>query len=456
MPCMSMKDRKGTIKMNNGKYIKVVKFGGSSLADGEHFRKVAAIVKAEPERKYVIPSAPGKRFAGDEKVTDMLYQCYDLSLNDKDYSAVFDKIKERYNLIIADLGLDLSLDDEYEAIDNVISERASRDYVASRGEYLNGLILSAFLGFEFVDADSVIYFDEKGHLDDEKTNQKMRAALKKCDYAVIPGFYGSACDGSIKTFSRGGSDITGSIVARAVDADLYENWTDVSGFKMVDPRIVPDAKTIDVITYSELRELAYMGATVLHEDAIFPVRLSGIPINIRNTNKPEKKGTMIVLQAPADDVKNEITGIAGRKGFSVINIGKDMMNSEVGFGRRVLSILERYGVSFEHIPSGIDSMGIIVTSAALNPSRDMIMHDLSREIIPDFIHIEDDIALVSVVGRGMVQSVGIAARIFKAIGEAGINIRMIDQGSTENNIIIGIREVDFETTIKAIYDEFAG
>ena len=440
--------------MNKGKPVKVVKFGGSSLADGEHFRKVAAIVKAEPERRYVIPSAPGKRFADDFKVTDMLYECYDLVLHDLDYSEVFAKIKERYNLIIADLGLDMSLDDEYEAIENVISERASRDYVASRGEYLNGLILAEYLGFKFVDADNVIFFDEKGRLDDEKTNKRMRAALKNVEYAVIPGFYGSACDGSIKTFSRGGSDITGSIVARAVEADIYENWTDVSGFKMVDPRIVPGAKTIDVITYSELRELSYMGATVLHEDAIFPVRLSGIPINIRNTNKPEKKGTMIVLQAPDNDVRNEITGIAGRKGFSVINIGKDMMNSEVGFGRRVLSILERYGVSFEHIPSGIDSMGIIVSTAALTPVRDMIMHDISREIIPDFIHIEDSFALVSVVGRGMVQSVGIAARIFKAIGEAGINIRMIDQGSTENNIIIGIREADFENAIRAIYGEF--
>ena len=440
--------------MDNSKYIKVVKFGGSSLSDGAQFRKVADIVKSEPSRRYVVPSAPGKRFSGDTKVTDMLYECYDRTLKELDYSDIFDEIKERYDLIIQDLGINLTLEKEYNVIDSIISHRASRDYVASRGEYLNGKILAAYLGFDFVDAADVIFFNEKGVLDIEKTNDAMKEELKKHEYAVIPGFYGSDSEGSIKTFSRGGSDITGSIVARAVEADIYENWTDVSGFKMVDPRIVENPRTIDVITYSELRELAYMGATVLHEDAIFPVRLSGIPINIRNTNKPDKSGTMIVLEAPDGEVKNEITGIAGKKGFSVINIVKDMMNSEVGFGRKVLSILEKYSVSFEHIPSGIDSLGIIVSSAALSEVKDRVMADISRELVPDLVYIEDGIALVAVVGRGMVSSVGIAARVFKAIGNAGINIRMIDQGSTENNIIIGIREKDFESTIKAIYAEF--
>ena len=440
--------------MDNSKYIKVVKFGGSSLSDGAQFRKVADIVKSEPSRRYVVPSAPGKRFSGDTKVTDMLYECYDRTLKELDYSDIFDEIKERYDLIIQDLGINLTLEKEYNVIDSIISHRASRDYVASRGEYLNGKILAAYLGFDFVDAADVIFFNEKGVLDIEKTNDAMKEELKKHEYAVIPGFYGSDSEGSIKPFSRGGSDITGSIVARAVEADIYENWTDVSGFKMVDPRIVENPRTIDVITYSELRELAYMGATVLHEDAIFPVRLSGIPINIRNTNKPDKSGTMIVLEAPDGEVKNEITGIAGKKGFSVINIVKDMMNSEVGFGRKVLSILEKYSVSFEHIPSGIDSLGIIVSSAALSEVKDRVMADISRELVPDLVYIEDGIALVAVVGRGMVSSVGIAARVFKAIGNAGINIRMIDQGSTENNIIIGIREKDFESTIKAIYAEF--
>ena len=440
--------------MDNSKYIKVVKFGGSSLSDGAQFRKVADIVKSEPSRRYVVPSAPGKRFSGDTKVTDMLYECYDRTLKELDYSDIFAAIKERYDLIIRDLGINMTLEKEYNVIDSIISHRASRDYVASRGEYLNGKILAAYLGFDFVDAADVIFFNEKGALDVEKTNDAMKKELTKHEYAVIPGFYGSDSEGSIKTFSRGGSDITGSIVARAVEADIYENWTDVSGFKMVDPRIVENPKTIDVITYSELRELAYMGATVLHEDAIFPVRLSGIPINIRNTNKPDEEGTMIVLEAPGGKIKNEITGIAGKKGFSVINIVKDMMNSEVGFGRKVLSILEKYSVSFEHIPSGIDSLGVIVSSAALSDVKDRVMADISRELIPDLVYIEDGIALVAVVGRGMVSSVGIAARVFKAIGNAGINIRMIDQGSTENNIIIGIREKDFESTIKAIYAEF--
>lgn len=440
--------------MNNVKCIKVVKFGGSSLSSGEQFRKVASIVKADPERRYVVPSAPGKRFDGDTKVTDMLYECYDLMLNDLDYSSVFGAVKERYNLIIADLGIDLSLEKEYAVIDSIISHRASRDYVASRGEYLNGMILAAYLGFDFIDAADVVFFNDKGILDSEKTNNAMKAELEKHKYAVIPGFYGSDAEGSIKTFTRGGSDITGSIVARAVEADIYENWTDVSGFKMADPRIVKDPKTIGTITYSELRELAYMGATVLHEDAVFPVRLSGIPINIRNTNAPEEEGTMIVIDGAAKSSRNEITGIAGKKGFSVINIVKDMMNSEVGFGRRTLSILEKHRISFEHIPSGIDSMGIIVSSSVLAPSRNAIVREISQDIVPDMIYIEDGIALVAVVGRGMVSSVGIAARVFKAIGDAGINIRMIDQGSTENNIIIGIKEKDFEDTIRAIYAEF--
>ncbi len=442
--------------MSENSNIKVVKFGGSSLADATQFKKVAEIVKADPTRRYVIPSAPGKRFSGDDKVTDMLYECYDCVVSERDFTDVLKKIKNRYDLIISELSLDMTLDKEFAAIESVLHHRVSRDYVASRGEYLNGLILAKYLGFHFIDAADVIFFNEKGLLDSEKTNTTMATRLGKHKYAVIPGFYGSACDGSTKTFSRGGSDITGSIVARAVQADIYENWTDVSGVKMVDPRIVDDPKTINVITYSELRELAYMGASVLHEDAIFPVRLSGIPINIKNTNAPEDVGTMIVLEAKEHDVRNEITGIAGRKGFSVINIAKDMMNSEVGFGRKVMSVLEKYNISFEHIPSGIDSMGVIVSSEAISKVKDRLLNELACELVPDYISIEDNIALVAVVGRGMVRSVGIAARVFKAIGDSGINVRMIDQGSTENNIIIGINTPDFEKTIKAIYYEFVG
>ncbi|MBQ5361861.1 MAG: aspartate kinase [Clostridia bacterium] len=437
--------------------IKVVKFGGSSLADAEHFKKVAAIVKADPARRYVVPSAPGKRFSDDVKVTDMLYTCYQMIREKKsmqEVDAYYKNIIERYNSIIRELGLDFDLSGEYEYIKNAMLHRPGRDFVASRGEYLSGLILAKYLGFPFIDAENVIFFKENGSFDQEKTDRVLSAELAQYRHAVIPGFYGCSANGTVKTFSRGGSDITGSIVARAAGATLYENWTDVSGFLMADPRIVKDPATIETITYRELRELSYMGATVLHEDAVFPVRSAGIPINIRNTNRPEDPGTMIVSSTTNYDSDRVITGIAGKKGFSVINIEKDMMNAEIGFGRKVLEILEENGISFEHLPSGIDTMSVVTSTAVLEGKRERILQAICRTVSPDSVTIEDDMALVAVVGRGMVKAKGTAARVFDALASKGINIRMIDQGSSELNIIVGIADDEYTGAIRAIYEEF--
>ena len=433
--------------------LKVLKFGGTSLADAEHFRIVADIIKSEPERRYVVASAPGKRFSADTKVTDLLYTCYELAANEQDITEVFEQIKSRYNDIINELGINLDLSDSFEKIKLSVIHNSGRDYVASRGEYLNAKILAAYLGFDFIDAKKVIFFREDGTFDSEKTNDTMRSYLSKHEYAVIPGFYGSMPNGTIKTFSRGGSDITGSIVARAANATVYENWTDVSGFLMADPRCIDNPKVIDTITYKELRELSYMGATVLHEDAIFPVRYSKIPINIRNTNKPEDRGTFIVYQT--DEISSDvITGIAGRTGFSTIRIEKDMMNAELGFGRKVLQVIEENEISFEHFPSGIDTMTVVVSSKELQHKRADVMAGICKAVDPENIFVEENLALIAIVGRGMVKAKGTAARIFTALADAGVNIRMIDQGSCELNIIVGIDSNDYLTALSAIYHEF--
>ena len=434
--------------------IKVVKFGGSSLADANQFRRVAQIVKADPNRRYVVASAPGKRFSADVKVTDMLYHCYEMAHNNEDITEYFGQIKERYNGIIRDLGLDFDISGELEYIQNGIQHHTGRDFAASRGEYLNSIILAKYLGFGFIDAEAVISFKDNGTYDEETTDRLLREELKKHPYAVIPGFYGVMPNGTIKTFSRGGSDVTGSIVAAAADAELYENWTDVSGFLMTDPRIVKNPRPIRTITYRELRELSYMGATVLHEDAVFPVRHAGIPINIRNTNEPDAPGTMIVPTSNEYDADTVITGIAGKKGLSVITIEKDMMNAEVGFGRKVLDVLEDYDISFEHLPSGIDTMSVVVPTALLDEHREKVLTSLNKRVRPDSVVCEDGLALLAVVGRGMVKAKGTAARVCYAISNADINIRMIDQGSSELNIIVGIEEHDIEKALNAIYHEF--
>ena len=434
--------------------LKVVKFGGSSLADAEHFKRVASIIKADPARRYVVASAPGKRTNNDEKVTDMLYQCYQMIRNHEDISEHYSKITDRYTSIIAELGINFDITGELEYIKNAMMARSGRDYAASRGEYLNALILAKYLGFDFIDAENVVFFKEDSSFDEEKTNDAVKEELKHHKYAVIPGFYGSMPNGTIKTFSRGGSDFTGSIVARAAGADLYENWTDVSGFRMADPRIVDDPAQISTITYRELRELSYMGATVLHEDAIFPVQKEGIAINIRNTNNPEDKGTMII---PATNgyVNDQITtGIAGKKGFSVVNIEKNKMGSQYGFATKVFKCLDQYGIHCEHLPSGIDTMCLVVSTAELNASLDEFISELHRLTEADHITVETGLALIAVVGHGMIEAKGIAARVFSAISGANVNVKMIDQGSSELNIIIGIYENDYETTVRAIYDEF--
>ena len=432
---------------------KVVKFGGSSLASAEQFKKVKSIITAESSRRFVVPSAPGKRNNADTKVTDMLYGCYDLAAKGKDFKDAFEKIKERYNGIISELGLDLSLDSEIEVIKACFIGKAGRDYAASRGEYLNGIVLANYLGYSFIDAADVIYFDEQGHFDADKTNKELKARLDGVETAVIPGFYGSMPNDTIKTFSRGGSDITGSIVAAAVGADLYENWTDVSGFLFADPRVVKNPETIKIITYKELRELSYMGATVLHEDAIFPVRKAGIPINIKNTNAPEDSGTFIV-ESTSQKPQFTITGIAGKKGFTSISIEKDMMNTEIGFGRKVLEVFEKNGICFEHMPSGIDTMSIIVHQEEFAPKEQEILAGIHRNCHPDVIDIETDLALIAVVGRAMKSNRGTAGRIFSALAHARINVKMIDQGSSELNIIIGVSESDFDKAIQAIYSIF--
>ena len=435
---------------------KVVKFGGSSLASAEQFKKVGKIITDDKDRHFVVPSAPGKRFSKDKKVTDMLYACY-ANVSGKGGVEKMDAdladIKARYQEIIDGLALKLSLDDEFKTIRENFIKKAGRDYAASRGEYLNGIIMADYLGYEFIDAAEVIKFTANGDFDSELTNKVLSEKLKSCVNAVIPGFYGSLPDGTIKTFSRGGSDITGSIVARACKADVYENWTDVSGFLIADPRIIENPEVIETITYRELRELSYMGAGVLHEDAIFPVRREGIPINIRNTNSPQDGGTWIV-ESTCQKSKYTITGVAGRKGFCSINIEKDMMNSEVGFGRKVLQAFEDSGISFEHMPSGIDTMTVFVHQDEFMDKEQQVVSAIHRLADPDTIEIEADLALIAVVGRGMKSTRGTAGRIFSALAHADVNVKMIDQGSSELNIIIGVDNADFEAAIKAIYDIF--
>ena len=432
---------------------KVVKFGGSSLASAEQFQKVGKIILADEDRRYVVPSAPGKRFGGDTKVTDMLYQCYYSAANGEDFSGMLKQIKARYNEIIGGLNLKLSLDKEFEVIAENFANKAGSDYAASRGEYLNGIVMAAYINYPFVDAAEVIRFSENGSFDMDTTDELLGGRLADMPCAVIPGFYGAYEDGRIKTFSRGGSDITGSIVAKAVGADLYENWTDVSGFLVTDPRLIQEPEVIDTITYRELRELSYMGATVLHEEAIFPVRKAGIPINIRNTNRPEDSGTMIVAST-CHKPKFTITGIAGKKGFVTVNIEKDMMNSEIGFGRRVLEEFEKQGISFEHIPSGIDTMSIVVHQDEFEEHEQKVLAGIQRAVNPDYLEVEGDLALIAVVGRAMRANRGTAGRIFSALAHANVNVKMIDQGSSEWNIIVGVRNEDFEKAIKAIYDIF--
>ena len=430
----------------------VTKFGGSSLADSIHFKKVRNIIESNSDRKYVIPSAPGKRSSKDFKVTDLLYLCHahvnsSISLDD-----VFKLISDRYHSIVAELNLNLDLDYYLNIIKNDIENGASADYTASRGEYLNGIILANYLDIDFIDAKDVIKFNKYGTLNIKETYRLLKDKLSQHERAVIPGFYGSDENGEIVTFSRGGSDVTGALVAASINANLYENWTDVSGFLMADPRIFNNPKKIKTITYGELRELSYMGASVLHEEAVFPVRTSGIPINIRNTNEPEDEGTLIVKNETKHE--NTITGVAGKQNFTVLSIEKSMMNSELGFCRKVLTVLEQHGVSFENMPSGIDTVSVVISDANLKNKTEVIVEEIKRSCNPDSVVVYPNMALIATVGTGMAYSKGVAAKIFTALAEANINIRMIDQGSSEINVLVGIENDDFEKGINAIYNAF--
>jgi len=398
-----------------------------------------------------VVSAPGKRDSSDTKVTDLLYRCYDLAVLGENFDEPLSLIQSRFAGIVEELGLTLDLTEDMNAIRAHLNTAPQRDYMASRGEYLNARVISAFLGYEFLDAANYVLFTDDGRFDAETTNKNLAKALQGTNGVVVPGFYGAKADGTIRTFSRGGSDITGSIVARAVGADLYENWTDVSGMLSADPRIVSNPRSIDYITYQELRELAYMGASVMHEDAVFPVRKAGIPINIRNTNSPADAGTMIVPTLPEGYVSQRITGIAGKVGFSIIHVEKSMMNSEVGFAITLLQILSSYGLPFEHCPTGIDTISVVVNTAQLALVREAVVAEITERLAPDLLTVEDGMAMIAVVGKGMVFSKGTAAAIFQAISNAGINIRMIDQGSSELNIIVGVAEKDYTSAINAIY-----
>lgn len=435
----------------------VTKFGGSSLANDEQFRKVRSILELEPTRRYLVPSAPGKRFPTDDKVTDLLYACHERASAGKPIEDLFIKIRERYLSIAQQLHLKVDIQSALEEVAAGIAGGRSRDWCASRGEYLCGLLMADYLGWRFVDAAAGIRFRDDGTLDDEKTQELLSELLKDGESAVVPGFYGAREDGEVVTFSRGGSDITGALVSRAVNADVYENWTDVSGFLMADPRIIDSPAEISSITYKELRELSHMGASVLHEDAMFPVHRAGIPTNIRNTNKPYHPGTLISKNAPNEISVPTITGIAGHKGYSVIYVEKNMMNSEVGFGRKVLSVLEDYDISFEHMPTGIDSMCVVVNSDLLKPHRDEVLSRMEKLVEGSgSVSVNDNMSIIATVGRGMVHNCGTAARLFSAMSRARINVRMIDQGSSELSIIVGVNDSDFEATIHAIYHEFVG
>ncbi len=435
--------------------ITVAKFGGTSMADAKAITKVAEIIKQDAKRRYVVVSAPGKRFSQDHKVTDMLYACYhDLQINGE-CKDTFDKIRDRFKGIVADLAIDLDIDSYLDKVEEEMNKYDSAEFCASRGEYLSAVIMAKVLGYKFIDAKEIMVFDENGDFQAELTNEKVKNALAGVERAVVPGFYGGDEAGIVHTFSRGGSDVSGAVIARAVGANLYENWTDVNGFMSADPRIVDNPKPIAALSYKELRELAYMGANVLHPESIFPVRISKIPINIRNTFCPTADGTMIVADLDEKELgKRVITGIAGKKGYSIVYIEKSMMNSELGFVRKVLAVLEYYNISFEHMPSGIDTMSIVIADSELAGKEDVVIERIKKVVNPDHIEIKSGISLIATVGQGMSFKPGSAATLIGALAKEKINIRMIDQGSSEMNIIVGIATSDYERAINAIYQAF--
>ena len=437
--------------------VKTAKFGGSSLSDAGQFRKVAAIVRADDARRFIVVSAPGKRFSGDDKITDLLYRCFDLACRGEDFSGPFGRIRNRYLSIQAELGLEQAhMEPALDEIEAALKGGAvSRDFVASRGEYLCARLMSAFLSVPMVDATELIRFGPDGKLDMMAT-ERCCLGLRDMPRVVIPGFYGAMADGSVRTFSRGGSDITGSVIARAVHANEYENWTDVDGFMMADPRIVPEARTMHAVSYEELRELSYMGATVLHEESIFPVRQARIPIHVLNTNRPEAGGTWIVNEGTLmkEHRHSLVAGIAGRRGFTMITLTKDNLHKQPGFIYTLLKILDRHDIPVESMPSGIDNLTVVLNDADIRGKMDLLYHEIRTELKPDTVEIASSIALIATVGRGMARNAGVAARLFAALQEAGISSRIIDQSPKEMNLIVGVDQRDFENAVRAIYRAF--
>lgn len=441
--------------------MKVLKFGGTSMANAQAISRVADIVNSDKRAKYIVVSAPGKREKSDEKVTDLLLEC----IEERDKVGLCDKVlarvEKRFADITAELNLDIDLTPEFNVIRDMINGGAGSDYASSRGEFLSAIVAAKYLGAAFVDAGDIIRFDMSGNFDSETTDRLVRARLTGISgRVVIPGFYGKMPNGKVKTFSRGGSDISGAIVARGVDAEIYENWTDVDGFMTVDPRIESSSDIIEMLTYKELRELSYMGANVMHPDSIFPVRKSDIPINIRNTFNPSAPGTIIVptkkfMKGEYTRRYRTITGVAGKADFSAIYIDKSMMNSELGFARRVLQILERHNILLEHMPSGIDAITVILDSSQVEPEEmNAVLREIKEELAPDNLEYVNGIALIAAVGHGIKDNKGTASRVLSALARADINIRMIDAGTSELNIIVGVEKEDCEKAIRAIYKEF--
>lgn len=436
--------------------VKTVKFGGSSVADGIQLQKIKSIIDADPARKFVVVSAPGKRFADDNKITDLLFLCKAQADRNIPYEQLFHVVMDRYRAIKYNLGVDVDLETHFDTIHRALADGCSEDYIVSRGEFLSAILVAAYLGYDFIDTQGLILFDNKGRLLPEETNETLSAELAKHEHAVLPGFYGGYRDsGEVCILSRGGSDVTGSLVARATCSEVYENWTDVSGLLMADPRIVENPKPIETISYMELRELSYMGASVLHEEAVFPVRQAGIPINIRNTNAPEDPGTIITTESSYDNDRI-LSGIAGKQPFTVINIYKSMMNNEIGFVRRALAVLEDLRISFDHIPTGIDSFSVVIEKEAIEDQLDEVISAFEQQLHPDDISVIEDIALIAVVGLGLSRTVGVASQITTALSDQGINIRMLNQGFSEINVIVGVDAADFRAAIRAIYAAFNG
>lgn len=435
----------------------VAKFGGSSVANAEQFKKVAQICRVDENRRVIVVSAPGRQNGHDHKITDMLYLTHQLAALGMGVGEVFDAVAQRYLDIQRDLALDFDLEGELQEIRDALQRGCTKDYAASRGEYLCAQLLANYLGYQFVDAKDYVRFDSEGQYDEAKTLELLQS-LKESEPFVMPGFYGATAEKEIVTFSRGGSDITGAILAQGLEAEVYENWTDVSGFLAADPHIVKDPCPIEMVTFREQRELSYMGAPVLHEDTIYPVRRAGIPIHIRNTNDPKAPGTRIVPEADAKAQKKNgvhvVTGIAGRKGFAAVNVEKYRMGEESGFLRKLSSVFEANEIRVDHLPTGIDTVSVVVSEKDLKGKEKKLLEEISIYCGPDRQHIDDGMALVAVVGQGMQWKMGVSARVFSAIAEAGINIRMITQGASELNIIVGVEDADFEKAIEALYDAF--